>query len=511
MMIHENVRRRRTLRWLSKIVLILSLSIVGCEKTETVTNSKPKKKPATTKKKKTSEKPPTEKTDDDLTKSPIQLGTGKKKNKEPATISKKRAIHVGVGQPDKELAEVGINKYESAKILLYTDIPKKQAVVLPQLIDQVYPVWKEYYSKTPINKTKISIFPLTGYIIEDRNLFTKARLLPARIKLFAHGGIEDGRFWMKQQETDYYRRHLMLHEATHCFMTQQENGQPLWYMEGMAEFFAVHRFDTNGKVQFGVMPKRGEQFNGFRRIEIVRQEIKKGRFLSIQEVTELSSDQFIKYNPPYAWSWALCQFLDSHPKHQKRFRKLGQMWIGNQFSEAFEEWMKEEGTQLEAEWLNFAHHVEPGFDITRAAIQFETGKKLKGNSPVSKTIQANRGWQSTGVRVEANRTYHLKAAGQYTLAQSPKPWISEPQGVSIRYFNGQPLGKVVAAIITNSEQPPHLQQGTFANVIPIGREAKLLPKVAGTLYLRINDSFAELSDNTGEVSVLIQLSLPGLK
>ena len=32
------------------------------------------------------------------------------------------------------------------------------------------------------------------------------------------------------------------------------------------------------------------------------------------------------------------------------------------------------------------------------------------------------------------------------LADEPKPWVSEPQGITFDYFNGRPLGMVVAAI-----------------------------------------------------------------
>jgi hypothetical protein len=41
-------------------------------------------------------------------------------------------------------------------------------------------------------------------------------------------------------------------------------------------------------------------------------------------------------------------------------------------------------------------------------------------------------------------------------------------------------------------------------VLPLGRGATIIPKVPGTLYLRINDNWSELADNMGKVTVEIQ-------
>jgi hypothetical protein len=40
-------------------------------------------------------------------------------------------------------------------------------------------------------------------------------------------------------------------------------------------------------------------------------------------------------------------------------------------------------------------------------------------------------------------------------------------------------------------------------VVSLGAEGKLVPKVSGTLFLRLNDFLSELADNTGSVTVEI--------
>ena len=60
------------------------------------------------------------------------------------------------------------------------------------------------------------------------------------------------------------------------------------------------------------------------------------------------------------------------------------------------------------------------------------------------SVAADRGWQSSGVRVDAGKSYRLRAAGRYQVADRPQPWPCEPGGVSIRYYRGRPLGILLA-------------------------------------------------------------------
>lgn len=424
---------------------------------------------------------------------PVAIPKVVEKKIKPRTIHAEEAV-----RSDEDLKAIGVHRFDSKTMRLYTDIPGEQAKELPGLVDQLLPVWKNYFFRVSQKKTA-SVFPLTGYVIVDQDLFVQSGLLPESIQLFEHGDVLEGRFWMKQQQADYYRRHLLLHEATHCFMTSMPNGQPLWYLEGMAEFFAVHRIDEKGAIQFGVIPQVEKEFAGFGRIATIHREIDQGRFLPIRRIRPLRHEHFLKFKAPYAWSWALCVFLDGHPRYQKRFREIGQLWSGNEFQNEFSKWLNEEGLLMEVEWAEFAHHLIPGMDLTRFGFTFLDSKMLKNGQAKKLSIQADKGWQSTGVRLEASKEYQINAIGQFTVAQKPKPWISEPQGVRIRYVNGQPLGQLQGMILSDSP----LETIPF-EVISIGREKKIIPKKSGTLFLKINDSYAERNDNSGSVQVTIQ-------
>jgi hypothetical protein len=159
---------------------------------------------------------------------------------------------------------------------------------------------------------------------------------------------------------------------------------------------------------------------------------------------------------------------------------------------------------LTTEWTLFSFNLQYGYDIARAAISFQPGTFLTGEVP-QRTVQieADRGWQSSQSQLEAGHRYEVTATGQFTLADQPKPWLSEPQGITFRYFDGRPLGTVLGCVRTESgpaggESEPMLQ------VIRIGRGLEFKSLHTGTLYLRVNDAWNSLADNRGHVSVTLR-------
>ena len=137
---------------------------------------------------------------------------------------------------DKDLANWGIKKFESRRLIIYTDSDAAGIETIPGVVDRAFDSWVKYFGP-PYPSRSGAEFQMTGYIIRDRLLFKKLGLLPEKFDAFIHGKHDGYRFWIMDQETDYYRRHLVIHEATHCFMTISRNQQPVWYLEGMAEFF----------------------------------------------------------------------------------------------------------------------------------------------------------------------------------------------------------------------------------------------------------------------------------
>jgi hypothetical protein len=402
---------------------------------------------------------------------------------------------------DRRLAAFGIHRYESRHLRLYTDIAPEIARGLPRYADLLYAELERYFGPLPPARDG-SVFQVTGYIIKEKALFRQVGLLPEDLPGFLHGRHRGQEFWMNDQQQTYYRRHLMLHEMTHCFMgVERDGGPPLptWYMEGMAEHFAAHRAEPDGTISFRVMPDGEHDFDGFRRIDIVRDEIAAGRFRTIDGVWSLQPNDFLE-NPAYAWSWALCHWLDKHPRHHERFRALADSTTQREFTREF---LRHFGgdEDLLLGWAVFTAGLCDGYDVPRSAIEFDTDSKPVIGS-LTTAIRADRGWQSTPWHVRRGGRYAVSAAGRVHMAQKPIPWVSEPAGITFDYFDGRPIGQLLGAVRDTS---PGLQGPAdgLLDVHSLGERYEFTAERDGVLFLRVNDDWGRLADNTGEFTVTI--------
>lgn len=409
-----------------------------------------------------------------------------------------------VRRDDAQLAALGIHRYESQRLRLYTDVAEDRVRELPRLTDQLYDALVAYFGPLPPDREGTE-YQMTGYLISDLALFRETGLVPEDLPTFEHGRHRANEFWLRDQEFDYYRAHLLFHEATHCFMTVlPEQEVNVWYMEGMAEWFATHRRGEDGKLQFGIMPQSPEEVAGWGRITLVRQAFSRDDFRTIPELFELTPSEFIE-PLPYAWAWGLGKFLSTHPRYAARFQLLGRTARDSRFAQRFRETFAADARDLATEWLLFVVNLQYGYDIPRAAIDFQPGTLLSSGMTARETaLAADRGWQSSGVELQQGETYTVTATGRVTLADQPKPWISEPEGLSLDYFDGQPLGTLLACLRSTEPAPTE----TMLRVLPIGRERTFVAPLTGTLYLRVNDAWNRLADNHGSYTITVTPSPP---
>ncbi len=483
----------------------------------------------------------------------------------------------------QRITAAGIRRLEGKHLILYTDLPPDPELdVLPEVFDQAFEPFCSYFALDP---EKYSQWRMTGRLMREPERFRQAGLLPADLPKFANGFTKSYDFWIYEQPTAYYRRHLMLHEGVHGFMiTLLGSCGPTWYMEGVAELLATHRWE-DGKLLVKYLPRSSEEVPMWGRVKIVRQAAQQRGLLSVEQLIRLVP-QISGENELYGWSWALAAFLDSHPRYQSAFRQMVGWVRDGRFTERFFTLLGENRCLLDEEWKLFVDEICYGYDFSRCAIQFPLGRPIPPEG-VNIRVQADRGWQASGWQVQAGRTYLLTASGRYQVAQQPKIWWCEPNGVSIQYYRGRPLGMLLAAIRPeqneSSAQPLPQSHGPgsgaafsnrwlFSDVsdgqpsgslldrlgsppkpsfgadggrplpdgsgrqlfvswpersglagaalapaavqqartglldpIPVGLQARLTPKVSGTLYFRINESPAQLHDNVGEVVVYVKL------
>ena len=395
-------------------------------------------------------------------------------------------------------ADAGIRKLVGKHITLFTDLASSPEIdELPEIFDQAFPQWCAYFG---VDAAKHADWKPRGFLMKSKERFIAAGMLPADYT-FPNGLSRGLDLWLYDQTSPYYRRHLLLHEGTHCFMnTQLGDCGPPWYGEGMAELLGTHRWD-NGKLTLNYFPRRRSEVPKWGRIEIVQTRYAAEQALALDKI--LAYDYHAHSdNDAYGWCWALAAFLDGHPRYRARFRELPKTVMQPDFQRHFRKRFAADWPLLLEEWQVYVANLDYGYDFERMQLVPTPGKPLPG-AGAKVAVAADHGWQPSGLRLEAGRTYQLQASGRFQVADKPRVWWSEPGGVTLRYFHGLPLGVLLAAVRPDEAAPGALSP--LVRPVTVGSDATIVPKQSGTLYLRINDSAGRMSDNAGAAAVEVSL------
>lgn len=392
-------------------------------------------------------------------------------------------------------AAAGIRELTGQHIRLFTDLPSSPAVdELPAVFDAAIPLWAKYFE---LDERSVR-GKFVGFLISDREKFAALGLLPEENRDFANGYNRNYEFWLVEQPSDYYRRHLLLHEGTHAFMQTQLGGAGAgWYMEGMAELLGTHRW-KDGQLELGVMPASKDDVPMWGRVKIIRDSVKAGKPWPIAAVLEVDNRRQLD-TEHYAWTWALAAMLDGDERCRERFRSLKKFVVDPEFNNRFRELFADDALDLMLDWKGFVSQLDYGYNVPQMAMTHLSTKQL-GGAPSKLEVSAKRGWQSTGWALEAGKTYAISAEGAFHIADDGQPWPCEANGVTIEYHDGHPLGVLLGAIEGRGQNP---RDPSFLKPLAIGRQARIQPQGDGVLYLRLNDHPAKLGDNAGSVDVMI--------
>ena len=417
---------------------------------------------------------------------------------EPAPQAHSRPIPID----DGKVAAAGIRKLTGQHLILYTDVAAQAEVEeLPEVFSAAVAQWCQYFGIDPLH---VVDWQMIGFLMQEKPRFEGAGLVPADLPQFLNGYQRGQYLWAFEQSDGYYRRHLLLHEGVHGFMSQFLGGiGPPWYAEGTAELLATHRWQ-DGQIEVARMPQNRTETPGWGRIRIVQEELQAGRGMMPISIMNYGPQAHLQ-NEPYGWCWAFSAFLDGHPDYRERFRSLHYRIRDTDLTQACRELFYRDWIDLNEQWQIFVVGLDYGYDLERAAVQRQPVAALPlGGATVS--IDAARGWQSTGIRLEAGTTYRLAASGRYQVAQTSDIWWCEPGGITIQYHHGRPLGLLVGAIRDESQLLTGLSPLTAPETVGLGRD--WTPQSSGTLYLKINESPAHLADNQGELTVRIEALQP---
>jgi hypothetical protein len=396
---------------------------------------------------------------------------------------------------DGRAAAAGIRKLHGRHLTLYTDVPPGAEVDdLPGIFDLAVPQWCAYFQVDPARADQ---WQVTGFLMQEPARFQATGLMPADLPPFPNG-YQRGRYiWVHDQSTGYYSRHLVLHEGTHAFMDQILGGLgPPWYAEGMAELLGTHLWQA-GQLRVGHVPEDKDQTPGWGRVKIITDELAAGRGMMPQMIFDYGP-QAHRENVPYGWCWGLAAFLDQHPDTQQTFRQLPRQLAAGDVTAWLRGQLQDDWSTLSEDWQIFVMGIEYGYDFARAAVVRRPAAPVPPAGATT-TIEAARGWQSTGWRLEPGVTYHLAATGRYQIARTSQPWWCEPGGVTIHYYRGRPLGMLLGAV--RDDQQPLQGLSPLVRPEPCGLQRTWSPQAGGTLYLKINESAADLADNQGQITI----------
>ncbi len=405
--------------------------------------------------------------------------------------------------PNVTAAHAGIRRVEGRHITLVTDLPEDMALdELPKVFDQAIPQWAAYFQVDP---EKFRDWHVKAYVMRNEIRFRNEGLLPNDLPPFLHGYQRGRSLWIREQPSAYYQRHLLLHEGTHAFMKESLGGSGApWFMEGVAELLATHRWQ-NGRLQLKLLPKTRDEVPYWGRIKLVRDSVASGQELSLQDVLQLDTRRFLTV-PAYAWSWAAATFLDGHPDFRRTFQAIQSQATlpPDEFSAELWRRLTEKHQRLNDAWQLFVADLDYGYDIADNLILFvEPTEPLK--APTRRTVQSQLGWQSTAIELREKQTYRVRAGGKYKVVTGAETWPCGPQGVTIRYHNGLPKGMLLGAIYPAKDSN---QVNPFADPLPLGRDHTFTAPRDGVLMLRINEPSGQRSDNQGELMIQIENQEP---
>jgi len=408
-----------------------------------------------------------------------------------------------------ELQAAGLRVIESKHLILVTDLPLESVVDLPALADVLFVTLEERLGKLAPNIAGTE-FQVTGYLIDSKERFEQAGVLPPEQFQFRHGRHLGYQFWMNNQTSDYYRRHLLLHEFVHCFMMCEFGGRdipPLWYTEGIAEYFATHQLGADiAKTRFGVLPNDAKGFEGWGRIAEIRKASAVGTDRTAPSILRSSleallhpADNSFSEDLQYAQAWAAVWLINNHPELKSEFAPLSRVRTRQDFLDAERAVPEQIWKRMAVVWPLFLDSLVEGFDVGRSFPDLQTKNQnwtVNRVEPLAVTVNCDREWQPVGMVFEKGQTVALKCSGRYIMHDMPRPWVSEPQGITIDYCQGRPLGEVVAILVS--------PDGQFCSGrIPVGNGTTISFPYDAELWLQINDSAARRAGNSGSVQVLI--------
>ncbi len=351
----------------------------------------------------------------------------------------------------------------SDHFVLYTDISKRQSSILLAKLETMYELIARYYGQRPRDVIEC-------YVVRDLSQWGD-KLHPEGVAKIREGaGVTRSMSSGRQAKSIVYscdKQDIVQHEAVHAFCSMAFGSSgPVWYAEGMAE---MGNYWRPRELAVNIDPVVVEY--------LTSAEPKKLR--DIVAAGQITGDSW----QAYAWRWALCHLLASNPNYSQRFKQLGMNLMaenGDSFDIAF----GPIADQISFEYDQFIENFGNGYRVDLCTWDWETRASSiskRGKSKID--VDAAAGWQATKLEVKSGESYDYVAEETWKISATGEPSTAEGA-------NGE--GQLVAVILHDFK---------LTEPIVFGESGSFVAPYDGQVFLRCNDRWTELADNSGEVEV----------
>jgi len=383
---------------------------------------------------------------------------------------------------------------------LTTDLENaNQIETLVESFDAAAEQWFEFWK---VDQAAVGTWRVSACVMADEAPFRQQNLIPDAVPDFPFGYTIDDHLWVRVQPSQYYTRHLLLHEGAHSLAFHLFGGAgPTWYMEGTAEMLATHAKAGNN-IQINRIPLDREQvpyWGRFRMIDRLRRE---ERIPPIEKVMQFQPQLFDNV-APYSLSWAAAMMFHRYPNYNETFYAAARRGrdAAALFNRRFYQRLRRQWPTVRARWHLLTHELDYGFDWQRHRVDLSADDPLWNGQAITAMVAAEEGWQSAGVRFAPGTKLNLIPSGEVILETEPKPWLSHPPGVTIRYHRGRPLGQLLVCILPNAA--PDTEYLQPLQIVPLPESQRLEIDEFSWLLFRVNDAPGDLANNDGTYEVVI--------
>lgn len=358
--------------------------------------------------------------------------------------------------------------YKSRNFLVHTDLPKEDAEALLLTMETMLKMIARYWG-APSRRT------IECFVVDNPDNWPGGSL-PAPVRpivvqngiTIAQGTRRGNQYNLNAIVYASNRFGTPRHEAVHayCYQTFGITG-PTWYAEGMAEMgnYWVPDDPTVTAPDY------------------VLQFLKNSPRPTVEQITD-DGQQTGDGWQNYAWRWALCHFLVNNENYQDRFRALGVRFL-TQKSGTFQGFYGSQMDELKFEFDFLVNHLQRGFSVHRCSWDWRTRfREQKGTRPLTARIRADRGWQSSGLKVKKGREYYLSAEGTWKTSEQ------SDQLSAAGHSDGS--GSLVGCVFHDYQ---------LSEPFPLGVSSKFEAVEDGQLLLRCRDDWNALDDNEGTMTV----------